>query len=352
MNVVFRVDSSTKLGAGHLMRCLTLSNELQKQNHKITFICKKLNGNLIKLIKHKTLVLQMQKDFQADNLFLGWMDATQDQDAKQTIKAIPKNTDYLIVDSYSLDEKWHRRLRPYTRKIMVIDDLADKQFDCDILLNQNLGCKQEDYQNKVPLECELLLGCDYALLRPEFASLREKAIEKRKNTKEIKNILISMGGSDNNNITYDVLKQLGEKYNIVVVLGYLSPHNEMIKDYAKDKNIKVIVNANNMAELMLNADLAIGASGSTNWERLCLGLPSLIFSVAENQRKYAVRLDSMGLIKLLGHVGENNIPNTIEKNVLSIDNMSDWSNRCLNSCSCNGVSEVTKILLDCLTLEE
>ena len=352
MNVVFRVDSSTKLGAGHLMRCLTLSNELQKQNHKITFICKKLNGNLIKLIKHKTLVMPMQKNFQTDNLSLGWMDATQNQDAKQTIKAIPKNTDYLIVDSYSLDEKWHRQLRPYTRKIMVIDDLADKQFDCDILLNQNLGSKQEDYQNKVPHLCELLLGCDYALLRPEFESLREKAIEKRKNTKEIKNILISMGGSDNNNITHDILKQLGDKFNIVVVLGYLSPHNEMIKDYAKDKNIKVIVNANNMAQLMLNADLAIGTSGSTNWERLCLGLPSLIFSVAENQRKYAIKLDSMGLIKFLGHVGENNISNTIEKNILSIDNMSDWSDRCFNNCSCNGVSKVTKTLLDCLASDK
>ena len=87
MNVVFRVDSSTKLGSGHLMCCLALSNELQKQNHKITFICKKLNDNLINLIKHKTFVLLMQKDIQADNLFLCWMDATQDQDAKQTIKA-------------------------------------------------------------------------------------------------------------------------------------------------------------------------------------------------------------------------------------------------------------------------
>ena len=352
MNVVFRVDSSTKLGAGHLMRCMTLSDELQKQNHKITFICKKLNGNLIKLIKHKVLVLPMQNKFQVANLFVDSVDEIQGQDVIQTIKAIPKNTDYLIVDSYSLDEKWHRQLRPYTRKIMVIDDLADKQFDCDILLNQNLGSKQENYQNKTPYGCELLLGCDYALLRPEFALLREKAKEKRKKTKEIKNILITMGGSDYSNITYDVLKQLDNKFNIIVVLGALSPHNKMIKDYSKDKNIKVIINANNMAELMLNADLAIGASGSTNWERLYLGLPSLVFSVAENQRKYAIKLDSMGLIKFLGHVGENNISNTIEKNILSIDNMSDWSDRCFNSCSCNGVSKVTKTLLDCLASDK
>ena len=354
MKAVFRVDSSTQMGLGHLMRCLSLADELKKQNHNITFICRELNGNSIELAKYKHTVITLPKNenFQSDDFYLKWLGATQDIDAKQTIEKLPENTNCLIVDSYSLDEKWHKQLRPFVKKIIVIDDLADRKFDCDILLNQNLGAKKQDYQGKKPKDCQLLLGCEYALLRPEFSELRADALEKRKNTKKIKNILISMGGSDNNNITHDILKQLGDKFNIVVVLGYLSPHNEMIKDYAKDKNIKVIVNANNMAQLMLNADLAIGTSGSTNWERLCLGLPSLIFSVAENQRKYAIKLDSMGLIKFLGHVGENNISNTIEKNILSIDNMSDWSDRCFNNCSCNGVSKVTKTLLDCLASDK
>ena len=96
-----------------------------------------------------------------------------------------------------------------------------------------------------------------------------------------------MGGSDVKNVTYNILQQLGGEYNVVVVLGKESPHNDVIINYAKDKNIEVIVSANNMAELMLNADLSIGASGSTNWERLCLGLPSLIFTVAENQIKFS-----------------------------------------------------------------
>ena len=153
-----------------------------------------------------------------------------------------------------------------------------------------------------------------------------------------------MGGSDVNNITYDVLKQLDSKLNVVVVLGALSPHNEMIKDYAIDKNIEVIVNANNMAELMLNADLAIGASGSTNWERLCLGLPSLIFTVAKNQIKFSKNLDKLRLIKLLGHVGNNQAINTIKDNIISIDDLSAWSKRCFNSCSCDGASKVVEII--------
>ena len=341
MNVIFRVDSSTQMGIGHLMRCLTLANELQNKNHKITFICRELQGSIVNLIKHKLIRLLGNDDFQSNDLYLDLLGATQEQDAEQVIRVIPENTNLLIVDNYALDEFWHKKLRQYTDKIMVIDDLADKQFDCDILLNQNLGSQVKDYRGKVLNDCELLLGCDYTLLRPEFKELRTQALEKRKYTKKIENILVSMGGSDVNNITYDVLKQLDSKLNVVVVLGALSPHNEMIKDYAIDKNIEVIVNANNMAELMLNADLAIGASGSTNWERLCLGLPSLIFTVAKNQIKFSKNLDKLRLIKLLGHVG--NI-NTIKDNIISIDDLSDWSDRCFSSCSCNGVSRVVKVI--------
>ncbi len=344
MNVIFRVDSSAQMGVGHLMRCLTLADELQKKNHKITFICRELQGSIVNLIKHKLIRLLGNDDFQSNDLYLDLLGATQEQDAEQVIRVIPENTNLLIVDNYALDEFWHKKLRQYTDKIMVIDDLADKQFDCDILLNQNLGSQVKDYRGKVLNDCELLLGCDYTLLRPEFKELRTQALEKRKYTKKIENILVSMGGSDVNNITYDVLKQLDSKLNVVVVLGALSPHNEMIKDYAIDKNIEVIVSANNMAELMLNADLAIGASGSTNWERLCLGLPSLIFTVAKNQIKFSKNLDKLRLIKLLGHVGNNQAINTIKDNIISIDDLSDWSDRCFSSCSCNGVSRVVKVI--------
>jgi UDP-2,4-diacetamido-2,4,6-trideoxy-beta-L-altropyranose hydrolase len=344
MNVSFRVDSSNQIGLGHLMRCLTLADELNKKNHDVAFICRELTGNLISLIKYPVLILPKDNNFQSHDLYLTWLGATQEQDAKQTIEVISKKTEILIVDSYALDETWHKELRQHTQKIIVIDDLADRQFNCDVLLNQNLGSQLEDYENKAPSSCVLLLGCDYTLLRPEFKKLRKKALEKRRIVKEIENILVSMGGSDVNNITYDVLKQLDSKFNVVVVLGVLSPHNEMIKDYAIDKNIEVIVNANNMAELMLNADLAIGASGSTNWERLCLGLPSLIFTTAKNQIKFSKNLDKLRLIKLLGHVGNNQAINTIKDNILSIDDLSDWSDRCFSSCSCNGVSRVVKVI--------
>ena len=299
MNVVFRVDSSSQMGVGHLMRCLTLADELEKQNHNATFICRKLKGNLIKSIEHRVLILPADKDFQSDDLYLSWLGATQEQDAKQTIQVIHDNADLLIVDSYALDEVWHKQLKPHAKKIMVIDDLADREFDCDVLLNQNLASKQGDYQGKVPSDCELLLGCEYALLRPEFAAFRKRALEKRKKTQEIKNILISMGGSDKKNITYNVLQQLNDGFNIVVVLSSASLHREMIMDYVKGKNIEVIINADNMAELMLDADLAIGAGGSTSWERCCLGLPTLLFVTAENQKVIAENLERLGAVMIV-----------------------------------------------------
>jgi UDP-2,4-diacetamido-2,4,6-trideoxy-beta-L-altropyranose hydrolase len=295
MNVAFRVDSSLKMGIGHLMRCINLANLLKKNNHKIIFICEDLDGNLNYQIKFKVYTLPKKLEKKITKNF-NIYDLNQKNDSIQTVDVIPNNIDLLIVDSYELGELWQKRLRPFTKKIMVIDDLANRKFDCDILLNQNPGFLNKDYKSLVPEKCKLLIGSKYALLRPEFAKLRNKALKKRKNTKEIKNIFISLGGSDINNVTYDVLKNLHKNFNITVVLGKKSPHNKFIKNYTDSKNIQVIENSNNMSDLMLKADIAIGAGGSTSLERCCLGLPSLVYVLAENQIRITEFLDDLGAI--------------------------------------------------------
>jgi len=302
MKVAFRVDTSLQIGTGHIMRCLTLAQVLKDNGADVGFICRKHEGNLIDKIRSSGFIvheLEVFKETKVDTRLAHshWLGATQQQDADDCIDILKaENPDWLIVDHYALDEKWHKILKPFVKKIMVIDDLADKNIDCDVLLNQNLGSKKEDYKNKVPDDCRLLLDCEYALLRLEFGKLRSQALEKRKNTKRIKNILVSMGGSDTKNFTYDILQNVGDNFNITVVLGMLSPHNKMVQNYAKDKDIKVIINASNMAELMLEADLAIGAGGSTSWERCCLGLPTLLFVTAENQRVVAENLEHSGAV--------------------------------------------------------
>jgi len=336
MNIVFRVDSSVQIGMGHLMRCLTLAEEFNRVDCQITFICRGLQANLI---EYDVIRLPKNQSFQSDNLYLDWLGATQAQDAEQTIAVIPEDTDVIVVDSYALGQEWHQMLRPYTQRIVAIDDLADRQFDCDILLNQNLGVQEEDYKGKVPSNCKLLLGCDYALLRPEFAKKRVQALEKRRNTKEIANILVSVGGSDINNITYNILKQLNNNINYTVVLGGSSPHNKMLGDYAKGKNIKVIINADNMSELMFETDLAIGASGSTSWERCCLGLPTLLYVLAENQKDIANSLEQLGAVTIVQDL-KNNLQTIIDDFTL----WEDMSDKAKIVCDGLGVKRVVQAI--------
>jgi UDP-2,4-diacetamido-2,4,6-trideoxy-beta-L-altropyranose hydrolase len=301
MKVIFRVDASLQMGTGHVMRCLTLAQVLKEDGVNTEFICRKHKGNLIDKIRlsgFHTHELELSDESETDNKLAhsSWLGVTQQKDSDDCIDILKiEKTDCLIVDHYGLDEQWQKSLKPYYEKLLVIDDLADRKFDCDVLLNQNLGSHKDDYKNKVPKGCELLLGCKYALLRPEFLKLRDQALEKRKSTKVIKNILVSMGGGENN-ITYDILQQLDDRFNVVVVLGKNSPCNEMVQRYAQGKNIKVIVEADNMGRLMLEADLAIGAGGSTSWERCCLGLPTILYMTAENQREVVKNLEKLGAV--------------------------------------------------------
>ena len=211
MKVIFRVDASLKMGTGHVMRCLTLAQTLKENGANVKFICRRHEGSLIDKIRSNGFdvhALEVSEEIETDNKLVHshWLGATQQQDSDECIDVLSsEGVDWLIVDHYALDEDWHCNLKPYYRKLMVIDDLADRKFDCDLMLNQNLDAQPEDYKNKVTGKCKFLLGCDYTLLRTEFSELRERALEKRKTTKKIKNILISVGGSDVHNKTYDIL---------------------------------------------------------------------------------------------------------------------------------------------------
>lgn len=306
MEVIFRTDSSLQIGTGHVMRCLTLANALREKGIQCVFICREHEGNIIGHIEERgfaalRLPRNLVKDTHASLLkHATWLGTSQEQDAKETIELLKqKKIDWLIVDHYALDKTWEELLRPYTDKVMVIDDLADRKHNCDLLLDQNLGHTAADYENLVPKNCHLLIGPKYALLRPEFAKWRAYSL-KRRQAGELKEILISLGGIDKDNYTSKVLKALQQAtlpqdIKLTVVMGATSPHLEQVKTLAvKMPNpTQVLVNVNNMAELMANSDLAIGAAGSTAWERCCLGLPSVVMVLEENQRIIAKALANM-----------------------------------------------------------
>lgn len=315
MNIAIRTDASLKIGTGHVMRCLTLADALQAAGAQCHFICREHPGNLIEQIRQRGFPVSVlpaatkalitnDLAIEAQSNYAAWLGADWGTDATQTKIGIGETAvDWLIVDHYALDARWEQALRPLCRKLMVIDDLANRPHDCDLLLDQNLGRGVGDYSQFVPEGCTVLAGPHYALLRPEFAALRDETLRRRA-TPQLKHLLITMGGVDQTDATGKVLEALQvcpvpAYLRITVVMGPHAPWLERVQLLAKlmPQPTEVKVNVNNMAQLMADSDLAIGAAGSTSWERCCLGLPSIIGVQAANQQLIANALELSGAAK-------------------------------------------------------
>ena len=302
--IVFRVDSSSEIGTGHVMRCLTLAERLRDECD-ITFICRNLDGNIGKIIENAKFTLIYLPD--ADNAetlhgYEKWIKVTQKTDALQTLEKIKYKVDCLIVDDYAIDAEWETLLQSRAKRIMVIDDLANRKHSCDILLDQNYNFSLETrYDKLVNSGCKLFLGPKYALLREEFL-LAHKSLRKR-NMKR-KRILVFFGGIDKSNETLKAMKAIkafGDKIIVDVVVGINNPHNEQIRAFCqKHSNMEFHCQINNMAELMSNADICIGAGGVAALERCFMQLPSIVISVAENQVTGSEALSEIGCIDYLG----------------------------------------------------
>jgi UDP-2,4-diacetamido-2,4,6-trideoxy-beta-L-altropyranose hydrolase/UDP-4-amino-4,6-dideoxy-N-acetyl-beta-L-altrosamine N-acetyltransferase len=360
MKVIFRVDSSLKMGAGHVMRCLTLAQVLKENGANVEFICRKHKGSLIDKIRSSGFniyKLGMLEELEVANKLAHshWLGATQQQDASACVDILkPNQTDWLIVDHYALDEDWQNRLKPYCEKLMVIDDLADRKHQCDILLDQTFGRQLEDYSELAPKDCQLLLGSQNALLRPDFARWRPYSLERRSKL-EFKQLFINMGGVDVENVTEKILDELEicnlpNDLKIIVVMGGSAPCLESVKSKAITLPYKteVKVDVGNMAEIMANSDIAIGAAGSSTWERCCLGLPTIQIVIAKNQQFLAETLSRQNIVMLVKEIKE--ITYLLES---SSEWMKSLSNSALEICNGMGVYKVFNKMSDYkITLEK
>jgi UDP-2,4-diacetamido-2,4,6-trideoxy-beta-L-altropyranose hydrolase len=232
---------------------------------------------------------------------------SQAHDAEETIAALDGPIAWMVVDHYGIDASWERGLRDHVDRIMVIDDLANRQHDCDLLLDQNYSADMESrYHDKLPQKTVRLIGPKYALLRPEYAEWRQRRQNK---TDQVRQIFVFFGGTDPDNLTALTLSALSspafERVAVDVVIGANNPNKEAIEAQATAApNITLHAPRPHLADLMAKADLAIGAGGTTTWERCCLGLPSLVVSVAENQRPGCEALVAEGVIDYLGTAAE------------------------------------------------
>jgi len=314
MKIIFRTDASVTIGQGHVRRSLTLADTLREQGASAGFVCREHDAHLCDLIEGKGFDLSRlptpKPGVQSDDTsaHASWLGSLWEDDAEQTrcaIKAQGTRPDWLVVDHYAIDQRWESALRGFVRRIMVIDDLADRSHDCDLLLDQNLvGDMLTRYAGRVPAACGLLLGPEYALLDPSYAELRARACPRNE---AIRRILIFFGGVDTDNLTGRALSAVLDlnmpNIEIDVVTTGSGPHYQtFLHQIAGHTNIRLHRDLPTLAPLMAQADLAIGAGGSTSWERLCMGLPTLVVTVAENQLEVARELDRRGLIRWLGGV--------------------------------------------------
>lgn len=308
LDVAFRVDATGLIGTGHFMRCLTLADALRHHGARIRFVSRDLPEHLCDMLAERGIAC-MQLPMGERNGDAGWCDedlahaawlgTSQAHDARCTTQALADKTwDWLIVDHYALDQRWETGMRGVAHRIMVIDDLADRQHDCDVLLDQNFYLDMDQrYTGKVPVQGRLLLGPRYALLRDTFHQLRVQCMSR---TGRIARILVFFGGVDVHNYTgaaIEALIGLGMPGLAVdVVIGAQHPHRSVIEDGCAAAGYTCYVQTTRMAELTAAADLAVSAGGSAAWERCCLGLPALSLCTADNQRQQIGDAAEAGLL--------------------------------------------------------
>ena len=241
-----------------------------------------------------------------------------------------------------------------SHKIMVIDDLADRSHNCEILLDTTEGLKESEYKARVPKQCKLLLGAQYSLLRPQFTTYRPIALQRRSLQARAQRILVSMGGSDPFDTTSWVLRcieQADIKLEIDVIIGAFAPHSAQVKQQISrmKTNVRLYFQVENMAELMSEADIAIGTAGTTSWERCCLGLPAIVLVTEENQRQVAETLHNLGVIISLGwfaDLHENQLIETLKNLINNQQLRSEIGETAASICDGKGVWRVAESMLN------
>jgi UDP-2,4-diacetamido-2,4,6-trideoxy-beta-L-altropyranose hydrolase len=308
MRVAVRADASRAIGAGHVMRCLSLAEGLRNAGARVTFVCRAHEGHLGDTIANKGfphVMLPISGTALGPGVRLG---ADISVDAADTCAALEWDggrVDWLIVDHYGTNAAWDTGVRAIASRLLVIDDLMETSRNCDVLVNQNVPGAAAAYVALIPSGCRVLAGPRYALLRSEFVEARRRLPERRPSA-PVRQILISLGGMDSDNVTTRVLDALRAAaippdVALTVVLGPTAPWVDTVRRFAATLpwSVDVRVGVTSMAQMALEADLAVGAAGSSSWERCVVGLPSVMIVVADNQAAPARTLDEAGAAVVL-----------------------------------------------------
>jgi UDP-2,4-diacetamido-2,4,6-trideoxy-beta-L-altropyranose hydrolase len=305
ISTAFRVDGAPGIGVGHIARCLALADAIAARGGRAHFVCRAHPGHYSDQIARRghqiTLLPRLTSDVALGPDVRIWLGDSSAGDAEATAAALNGQApDWLIVDHYAADSSWCSRLRASTVRVMAIDDLVDRPLDADLLLNQNADELERNYldQGLVPSTCRILAGPRYALLRPEFTDSRKTV---NRTFGAVARVCVSMGGSDPHGLTALVLKSLASSHlptgaTIDVAFGtegsWVGAANAVAEELCWPVTVRVGIT--DMAAWYGDCDLAVGAAGSSSWERCCLGIPSVAIVAADNQYLPARHLATHG----------------------------------------------------------
>lgn len=338
---VFRVDGSSRIGGGHVRRCLSLARGLQNHGWRCGFASR---AGTLKIVPSLA-----EAGFE-----LFEFDLTSSSEHREIASRWPEGANLLIVDHYERDAGFEGSLRSWTRRIMVIDDLADRPHDCDLLLDQTLDRKTDAYRDHVPAHCRQLLGPQYALIGSEYAALRETALARRRQVGNPRSLLINFGASDPHRMARRAIEgavKAAYDGRIEVILGANADFAGDILAIANcaDFDLELMEFAPTLADPMARADLVLGAAGTSSWERCCLGLPSLVVMTAENQRLIANALVRCGAANVIGWhetVSADDIAQALATVLATPDDLTRMSCAAATVCDGQGVERAVAAIIE------
>jgi UDP-2,4-diacetamido-2,4,6-trideoxy-beta-L-altropyranose hydrolase len=341
MNLLFRADASTQIGTGHVMRCMALAQAWVKDEGQATFL---INTDS-PAIKSR---LQAE-EFEVESLCVSPGSL---EDIQQTIEmARSLGSIWVVVDGYHFGAIYQHKLKKAGFKVLFLDDYGHAEhYYADLVLNQNIDAHESLYLHREDYT-QLLLGTQYALLRNEF---REWQGWERKISLVARKVLVTLGGSDPDNVTFKVTQALQgldlQELEVIVVVGDSNPRYEILLELVRSSPLNVTLkqNATNMPELMAWADIAIAGGGSTCWELAFMGLPSLILILAENQQAIAKTLEKMQISICLGwhsNLSSKDITSRTHELLISESKQKEMFNLSKKLVDGGGASRTVKILL-------
>lgn len=287
---VFRTDAGAKIGGGHVFRCRALAAALEGAGWQC---------GLATVAETVDLFPKISKAFSD-------VAVVRENDAEAMSKRWPKGCDLLVVDHYGRDRRFETACRPWAQKVLVIDDLADRPHDCDWLLDGTIDRPPSAYDGLVPESCVFMMGTAFLPIRPEFWPCRRRILPRELPTEPWR-VLISLGAMPDEALLLRLLEELASvPMELVIEIATGSaPSSPEFLSRAEAMDVGIHVASDRMAELIAEADLAIGAGGMSSWERSCLGLPAIMLVLAENQSANANAFARTGAARVIPDPGRN-----------------------------------------------